>query len=236
MHDYILFNLRDNASRYGVTISEYQLKCLDRYVNELIFWNRKMNLTGISSRDRIFDELVLDSIIPTHSIADEGFMLDVGSGAGFPAIPIKVFKPLLKIHLIESNTKKVSFLKQVIRLLGLHNIDVIRGRIEMDSGMLNHEGYDIVTARSFANLGDTIKICSSFVVHGGHLFLFQGRYAGDELLKNRIKMHEYSMKINQILPYFTPVNKSLRHIIQLTKGPEQIYQAPLNNTNFTSDT
>ena len=226
MQDHTLFNLVDNASRYGASINEDQFKSLNRYVDELLFWNRKMNLTGISSRDRIFDELVLDSIIPTTLISDKGFMLDVGSGAGFPAIPIKIFKPHLRIHLIESNTKKVSFLKQVIRLLKLRDIEVIRGRIEIDKNMLHLEGYDIVTARAFASFGDTIKICSSFVVPGGYLFLFLGRSAEEELSKNRTKIDECSLEVNKILPYFTPANKSLRHIIQLTKGPEQIHQAP----------
>jgi 16S rRNA (guanine527-N7)-methyltransferase len=217
VYDDSFFKLRDNAGRYGIILSENQFEFLDRYVDELIFWNRKMNLTGLSSRERIFNELVLDSIIPITYIVDKGSMLDVGSGAGFPAIPIKICKPLLEIHLTESNTKKISFLKQVIRLLRLRNCDVIKGRIEMNRDLLHPKGYDMVTAKAFASLSNTIKICSPIIAPGGYLLLFLGRHAEKELSKNRIKIDECSLVVNKIMPYVTPGSESLRHIILLTK-------------------
>lgn len=212
-----LLNLRDYAGRYGVALSESQLEKLDRYVDELFFWNQRINLTGLSSRDKIFNELVLDSVIPAPYIADKGLMLDVGSGAGFPAIPIKICRPLLEVDLVESSGKKISFLKQVIRLLNLHSIDVIRGRIERDRDLLHPNGYDTVTVRAFAGLEDTIKLCSPFITPGGKLFLFMGRHAEDELSKNRTGIDECSLVVNEIVPYSIPGKKSLRHIILFNK-------------------
>lgn len=216
-HDGLL-SLQDYAGRHGITLSEIHLEFLGRYVDELLRWNRKINLTGPSSMDRIFHELVLDSIIPVPYISDTGHMLDVGSGAGFPAIPIKICKPLLQAHLVESNTRKCSFLKQVIRILELHSIDVIEGRIETGVNLIHPEGYDTVTARAFAGPEYTIEICSPFMARGGNLILFLGRRAEKELLKDSSRMDEYLLAVSKIIRYSVPGSNSLRSIILLKKG------------------
>jgi 16S rRNA (guanine527-N7)-methyltransferase len=174
--------LRRKSLGYGIELSEDQLSLFQIYLDELCVWNRRMNLTGLSHRERMVFELFLDSLIPAPHLVGTGRLLDVGSGAGFPGIPLKICKPRLKAHLLEANSKKVSFLKQVIRLLNLDETEVIRGRIEKDGGSLHPDGYHLITARALAPLGRTIAWCAPLLTPGALLVSFMGGGVKDELL------------------------------------------------------
>ena len=136
------------ARDFGIVLHAGDLEALGLFVEELYSWNRKMNLTGLSSREGIVKDLLLDSLLSCPHLPEKGTLLDVGSGAGFPGLPIKVCRPRLKVHLMEANAKRTAFLRHAIRLLKLSGIEVIRGRIEKDGGLLNPEGYHVITARA----------------------------------------------------------------------------------------
>jgi len=176
-----------------------------------------MNLTGLSSRDTITIELLLDSLIPAHFLPDRGRMLDVGSGAGFPGIPLKIYNPQLEIHLMEPNSKKVSFLKHVIRLLKLDNIKVIKGRIEMDGDKLNPMGYHLITTRALANLGQAIAWCSPFLSPDSLFIGFLGSHAEEDLKKSQQVIKEYSLTLHKMIPYFLPGKRSKRNTLIFKK-------------------
>jgi len=99
--------LGDKALDYGIELSWQQLELFHVYLEELWDWNQRINLTGLSTREKIVIELFLDSLIPAPFLPKKGRMLDVGSGAGIPGLPLKIYTPQLKTHLLEANSKKV---------------------------------------------------------------------------------------------------------------------------------
>ncbi len=176
-----------------------------------------MNLTGLSDRERMVFELFLDSLVPVPHLLETGRMLDVGSGAGFPGIPLKICKPGLSVQLLESSAKKVSFLKQAVRLLGLEETDVIRGRIERDRGILHPDGYHLITARALAPMGQTIRWCAPLLRPGSFLVSFVGGRFEDELNENRQVIKDHDLTLHKKISYTLPGRESERATIILKK-------------------
>jgi 16S rRNA (guanine527-N7)-methyltransferase len=210
--------IRSCALDYGVTLTTPQIDLINLYLHELREWNKKINLTGLTSRQRILAELLIDSLVPSPYLPEEGNLLDVGSGAGFPAIPLKICKPRLKIHLMEINSKKVSFLKQVIRITNLDDIETIRGRIEKDGALLRSEGYDIITARALADLPRTLSWCAPHLKTGGLIFRFQGSQLEKALTEGSDVIHAHGLVLYKTVPYRLPGKDSKRHLLIFRKG------------------
>ena len=210
--------LAERASIYGLKISNHQLNLFRIYLNELWDWNLRMNLTGLSSRKKMVVELFLDSLIPAPFIPAKGKMLDVGSGAGFPAIPLKIHIPNLKITLIEANSKKVSFLRHVIRLLNLNEIEVIKMRIEQDKGRLIDKEFPLITARALAGMGQTLSWCAPYLCHGGLLVSFLGSRIEEDLKENRGVMKKYGIAVYKMIPYILPTKKTKRNTVIFRKA------------------
>jgi 16S rRNA (guanine527-N7)-methyltransferase len=166
---------------------------------------------------RIIDELILDSIIPVPYIPTEGNIIDIGSGAGFPAILIKIAKPDLKIRLIEANGKKVSFLRYVIHLLKLKNIEPFNKRIETLSDEIREWGCDIVTSRAMTGLSDVIRLSCPFLKKGGFLVGFLGKNREEELDNARILMDQYNLQMHNTINYTLPGKDTERTIVVLQK-------------------
>ncbi len=202
--------LREKAVDFGIDLSQQHLNLFSTYMDELLEWNRRMNLTGLFERKRIIIELFLDSLIPTPFIPERGRMLDVGSGAGFPGIVIKIYRPHLKVCLLEASSKKTSFLKQVIRLLKLLDVDVVNGRIEMDKDKLHSDEYHLITARALAGLDQIITWCSPFLSTDGILIGFLGSNVGNELKKSEVSLEANSLVIDRLIPYSLPGMQSER--------------------------
>lgn len=205
------------ARDYGMELSDHQLELFGLYLNELMRWNEKMNLTGLKNPERIVIELFLDSLIPGSVIPREGSLLDAGSGAGFPGLPLKILHPALEVYLLESREKRVSFLRQVVRLMGLTGIDVIQGRIERDSQAFPLECFRLVTARAFAPFPQTLRWCSPILCSGGILICYLGEHGPETLAENRVLMEEESLEVQDVLPYSLPGKRGKRHTVILEK-------------------
>jgi 16S rRNA (guanine527-N7)-methyltransferase len=176
-----------------------------------------VNITGLTTRDSVIRELFLDSLIPGPSLPQEGNLLDVGSGGGFPGVPLKIYKPHLSVHLLEANSKRVSFLKQVIRLLGLKDIQVIRGRIEERHDDRAHDRYDVVMARALASPVQTMLWCAPFLSHHGYLVTFLGSHPEKELAACREAMNIHSLRVWKIISYLLPGKSKKRNTVILQK-------------------
>jgi len=209
--------IRSLANDFGIGLSSSQLNLFHLYLDELWDWNKRVNLTGLSSRQNIIRELLLDSLIPLPLLPKKGRMLDVGSGAGFPAIPLKICRPLLKTHLLEANSKKVSFLRQVIRLTELHEINVIMGRIENCGSTLHPAGYHVITARALARLPETISWCAPHLQSGGMIINFQGSQFGKALRESSGIIEKYHLSLHRTIPYTIPGKDSQRHLLIFVK-------------------
>ncbi len=205
--------IREGARYFNIGLTEAQLDLLGVYLDELVRWAQKVNLTGPSSRDRIIRELLLDSFAPSPFLPREGHFLDVGSGAGFPAIPLKICHPDLNAYLLEARQKRVSFLKQVIRVMHLKQISVIRGRIDKSEGLLRQKGYKLITARALAPLNRTLLWCSPFLGKEGILVCFQGSHFGKALEESRKVIGETGLSLITCKPYTLPGITSQRHLL-----------------------
>ena len=158
----------------GIAVSGVQIGLLNLYLDELVKWNRKINLTGLRSRQKMIHELLLDSLLPIPYLPVQGRFLDVGSGAGFPSIPLRICSSGPVFHLVEPILKKTNFLKQVIRLAGLKDIEVFRGRVEDLDEALAGKGYDVVLSRGLSLGPRILSCCAAHLVTEGLLFTFQG--------------------------------------------------------------
>jgi 16S rRNA (guanine527-N7)-methyltransferase len=208
---------RSWAHEFGIEVSAYQLYLLGIFLDELWEWNKRVNLTGLSSQQRIIEELLLDSLIPSSFLPEEGRLLDAGSGAGFPGIPLKIHKPQIEVHLMEANSKKVSFMKQVIRLTKLPEIKVIRGRIEKDRNLLHPEGYHVITARALAHLPQTVEWCAPHLLSGGLMVSFQGDQFKNAIKESSRMMRAQRLFLHKSIPYTLPAKGTRRHILIFIK-------------------
>ena len=202
---------------YGMRIGSSHIAILSRYLSELLKWNKVINLVGLSSRQRILSELLFDSLIPLSYLPDKGNYLDLGSGGGFPGIPIKVCKPGLKLILIEAISKKASFLKQVIRLLELRDTTVLNGRIEDNKNLLNPNGYDLITARAVSSLDQVILWCAPFLSQEGILITFQGSHFDQIPEDSQGIMKEQDLTLLKTVSYTLPGKKMPRHLLIFKK-------------------
>jgi 16S rRNA (guanine527-N7)-methyltransferase len=210
--------LADEAATFGVELSSLELDLFQRYLEELWEWNKRFNLTGLKTRERMVIELFLDSLIPAPFLPEKARMLDVGSGAGFPGLPLKIRLPGLETHLLETNTKKASFLKQVIRSLKLQGADVIQGRIEAHKEWLHGEGYGVITARAVADLNQILLWCSPVLLKSGFLVVFLGAEGEKDVEKNKDLMKTGGLRVEKKVSYLLPGRKAKRHTFILKRG------------------
>lgn len=206
---------------YGITLTQSQLSLFDIYLDELERWNKGINLTGLTSRRRMLYELLVDSLIPAPYVPDSGCGLDIGSGSGFPSIPIKILHPNLLLQLVEAKMKKVVFLKHAIRVLNLDGIDVVQGRIEDLHQELHKTGYHIVTARAVADLSQTTAWCAPYIRFGGILIGFFGPGWAREAEKNTPALKGYGLTLEHVIPYRLPGQRHVRNTVIFRKeaGP-----------------
>jgi 16S rRNA (guanine527-N7)-methyltransferase len=181
-------SLFDGAQQLGLKLNEEHLKAFEIYYRELVAWNEKFNLTAITDYDQVQIRHFLDSL--TCLLADEDLTramrqqpgvraIDVGAGAGFPGLPLKIICPGLQLTLLEATGKKVGFLEHIVSRLGLEGVEVIKGRAEeLGWDAAHREGYDLALARAVAELPVLVEYALPFCRLGG-LFVAQKGAEGD---------------------------------------------------------
>jgi len=203
---------------FGIKLTDHQLNLFRIYLDELWSWNRKFNLTGLEDRGRMLVELFLDSLLPSPFLPEEGDLLDVGSGAGFPGLPLKIHCPPRNTFLLEPNSKKVSFLRHVIRKTKLKGVQTIKDRVEH---LPKEVRYDTVVARALAELGQVLDLCAPLVRQGGLLVLYLGARAGMQLKESERLVANHRLGLAKRLCYTLPGKRSERHTVILQKKREE---------------
>ena len=159
-----------------VDLNDRQNEQFEQYYRLLKEWNEKFNLTAITERDDVFMRHFYDSLLLLEFITPEATLADIGTGAGFPGIPLKIALPELQVTLVEATDKKCRFLNEVISQLELSGIETVNARAEEYKGQ-----YDYVTARAVAALNILAELCLPLVKVGGHFLAMKGPKAGEEL-------------------------------------------------------
>lgn len=166
--------LRRGIARLNLPFTEPQIESLITYLRELKRWNRRANLVGFRTDDALIRHGILDSLslLEAFRVQPGLELMDIGSGAGFPGIPLKVAAPDLRVTLVEATRKKASFLRQVCRLLQLQGVSVLQARAEaLHNDPSHREAYDLVTARAVARLPEAVTLCAPFMKSDGRLVL-----------------------------------------------------------------
>lgn len=184
----IVDNFMDKLKAQGINLSEKQMKQFDQYRQLLQEYNQKINLTAIIETDDIYIKHFYDSLLPSFHKKFYGELLDVGAGAGFPSLPLKIVYPNLKVTILEPISKKTNFLKIVIKKLGI-DVKIINERAE-DYIKKSSIKYDFVTARAVASLPILAELCIPFVKVGGYFISMKGSRYQEELdiSKNAFKL------------------------------------------------
>jgi len=193
--------LRRGAAELGIDLSEAQIEACLVYIAELRKWNRKINLTAIADERDIIIKHFLDSFSYKNGFTplDGMSLLDMGSGAGFPALPLRIILPRLVVTLVESVSKKAAFLRHMIRTLKLSGAEVWDKRLA-DLPESAHFQYDIVTARAFASMEAVLAEGSRFLKKDGLMVLSRG--AEEEIEDKELDAENMSVstRIDMILP------------------------------------
>jgi 16S rRNA (guanine527-N7)-methyltransferase len=174
--------LIDQAKAIEIDLDHTQNRLFSAHATELIKWTQKINITTITDPTEIASNHFLDSLVPARFIPPEAAMLDIGSGGGFPGIPLKILFPDLSVTLIDASRKKVSFLKHVIRTLKLDDIEALHIRAE---DLANHPSYinrfDVIISRALSSLDIFVRLALPFLADGGVMIALKGEVDIEEL-------------------------------------------------------
>lgn len=173
-------------SKHNFELTNKQKQQFKLYFKMLIEVNEHVNLTRITEEDEVYLKHFYDSITPLFTFGavfkDGATLCDVGAGAGFPSIPLKILKPGLKVTIVDSLQKRLNFLKDLISELGLTDVELVHGRAEdVGQNKLYRERFDIVTARAVARMSVLSEYCLPLVKKGGYFVALKGPKAEDEL-------------------------------------------------------
>lgn len=207
-------------------LSDEQIEKFEKYRNLLLEWNKKFNLTAIIDPDEIEEKHFIDSLIVSDFIdLSKGKLLDIGSGAGFPGIPLAIAFPNLKITLLESNRKKVSFLNEAKVQLGLENVTISMGRAEE---LKQRDYFDFVIARAVKQLNILAELSLPFVRVHGLLLAYKGSNAEVELEEAKSALIKLNSSIKFIKSYELPFSKDNRKLLVISKNKSCQKKYPRN--------
>ncbi len=204
-------------AKLNIKINNQQINQLDKYYKLLIEWNKVMNLTGITEKEAVYlkhfyDSLTILKVIDLNTVEN---LCDVGTGAGFPGIVLKILFPNLKITLIDSLNKRINFLNNVISELNLNNIATIHCRIE-EYGLQNREKFNVVVARAVAQLNVLLEYCLPITKVNGYFIAMKGT-CNEEIENSKNALTKLKSHIETCEIFNLPIENSKRTIIKIQK-------------------
>lgn len=204
--------LRKGVSLSGQKVSPDQLALMVGHARELSLWNKKINLTAIRDTRAMAEKHFLDTVCVHPLLANEYRIMDMGTGGGFPAIPLKILNPGMAVTMVDSVRKKVNFLNHVVRTLGLENISAVHARVEDLANDPDHaQGYDAVISRGFADLEKFVALARPMVKPGGRIYALKGDNAKAEITP--VLHQDFNINIHH---YRLPFTEADRYLVSMT--------------------
>jgi len=199
--------LESGAWELGLDLGDQEVEFFLAYLAELVEWNRKINLTAIRDEEGIIVRHFLDSIAVHTCLGSAETLLDIGAGAGFPGIPLKIVRPSLDVVLLDSVGKKVAFMRNVVRVLGLKGIKAVHGRVEAPDLIAQYRGgFDVVLSRAFAHLNDFLTVAAPYTRDGGRIIAVKGPRGGEELKEGAAPPHDFTLeRVEEVAAPFSGV-------------------------------
>lgn len=214
--------LREELNKWNIAITDEQLSLFDKYYDLLISWNEKINLTTITDERDVLYKHFLDSLSPMSKFDFSGKrILDVGTGAGFPGIPLAIMNPQADFVLLDSLNKRINYLNEVIDVLGLSNVKCFHGRAE-EYGFKKdfREGFDIVVSRAVANLSSLSEYCIPFVKKSGVFISFKSDQSDEEIEAASTAIKILGGKRSEIFNYELNYDNTVHRLVMINKIKE----------------
>lgn len=206
------------SKKIDINLTETQIKKFFEYMQLLLEWNEKINLTAITEVDDIILKHFIDSLTVIKYIKENDKIIDVGTGAGFPGIPVGILNLDADIILLDSLNKRINFLNEVCNKLELKNIRTIHGRAE-DFGQTKEtrENFDIAVSRAVANMTTLVEYLIPFVKVGGCAICMKGPEIDEELSKAKFAIKELGGKVEKVEKFILPNSDIERNIVIIKK-------------------
>lgn len=192
--------IKEIFEKHKIVLSEEQERQFLKYYDFLVSENQKYNLTAITSKEEVFYKHFLDSVLPESEITENAKIIDIGSGAGFPAVPLKIVRSDLKFTLVDSLNKRVNFLNELFILLNLGDIKAVHARAE-DFIKENRESYDFAVARAVAPLNTLLEYMVPYLKVGGRCLIYKSQKLEEEIVEAKKAMEILSVKLVKVLEY-----------------------------------
>lgn len=213
------------CNKINIEISDDQINCFEKYYELLIEKNKVMNLTAITDKEDVIVKHFIDSIALIPYLKDKGIninnklkIIDIGTGAGFPGLPLKIMMPDVKFTLLDSLNKRVSFLNEVIDELKLKDIEALHGRAEdYASDNKYREKYDICVSRAVANLSTLSEYCIPFVKEDGFFISYKAGESEEEINNSKNAIKILGGKINKVEEFVLPGTDASRVFVFIRK-------------------
>jgi 16S rRNA (guanine527-N7)-methyltransferase len=211
----LIHTLSEGAAAIGVPLGKTELDLFALYHRELLLWNQRINIVSQKTSQEIVIRHFVDSLTPVQWIeSPEGLLIDLGSGGGFPGIPLRVALPGLKLTLVESSRKKTSFLAHIVRTLKLDNVTIIRERVDPLIGEPSCAGaFDTVLSRAAFKLPELLRMASFFLKPEGLLIALKGPDPTEEMEEAKTVLSATSMILTACRDIRLPIMDLSRKII-----------------------
>ncbi len=208
--------IKEIFEKYNFSLNETQIEQFEKYYNYLVQENEKYNLTAITQPLDVIVKHFIDSVLPEKSIEKNATVIDIGTGAGFPGIPLKILRNDLKVTLLDSLQKRINFLNNLIEILGLSNIKAFHGRAE-DFVANKREKYDYAVSRAVANLATLSEYMLPYVKVGGKAIMYKGNKLQDELQAGENAIKILGGETEKIEKYYLAEEESNREVLIIKK-------------------
>lgn len=230
--------LCEGCRQLGITLSATQIDQFELYYRELVAWNERFNLTSITNYEDVQVKHFLDCLagwpVIVQQLGGAGgelnrnlHAIDVGTGAGFPGVPLKIIAPRLKLTLVDGTGKKILFLRQVVQILGLANVDVVQGRAEELGQQTAFRGqFDLVTARAVAPLNTLVEYLLPLTRRDGLSVIYKGANAAQEFVNARKGIELLGGETVRFAPLQVPFLDEKRFIVLIKKSRPTPLQYP----------
>lgn len=220
---------REALLEKGIALSDEQMKQYQVYTEVLVEWNEKMNLTAITDPEEIYLKHFYDSItLAFYYDMDQSVSLcDVGAGAGFPSLPIKIAFPQLKVTIVDSLNKRITFLNHLASELGLKDVYFVHDRAEtFGQNKQYREQFDIVTARAVARMSVLAELCLPLVKLRGHFVALKAAHTAAEMVDAKKGIKVLGGELLSDEAFMLPVEEAERHVVTIAKKRKTPKQYP----------